>query len=136
MRCYVRSEGRASQREARSCGPEVSLTYCNFPYSALASFRMGCRDRRGEELLVGFAGFHVKKHEMVDISKSSDVVVIRRKSWKPHAFRTAHGRELMALEIQMIDGARRNSGVWWHVSEKQRAAIRRPAGEKFVALAV
>src|ERR1700674_3069128 len=86
-----------------------------------------CRPR-GQ--LCPFLGLHVKKHEMLCISKSDDVLVIWRKSWKPHAFGTAHGRELMAFEIQMIDGA------CWQVSEEQRVAIQRPVRHNFVALAV
>src|SRR5581483_4389263 len=75
--------------------------------------------RSGLRQLGPFLGFHVKKHKMVRIRMSGNVVAMRRKSGYPHALRTVHGRELLCLQVQLIDGTRRNfPRVSWPVSEK------------------
>ena len=77
--------------------------------------------------LCPFPGFHIKKHEMLRIRKSGNVVVILRKAGIPLAFRTRQGCELVGLQIQLVDGVPRNS---LPVAKNQRIAIPRPVGIK------
>ena len=73
---------------------------------------------------------------MIHPRKGGDVAVIRRKAGIPLAFRPSQGRELVGLQIQPVDGGRRNLGlVNWPVAKKQRITIPRPVGIKFEALA-
>src|SRR3954466_5886607 len=84
-----------------------------------------------------FLGVDVKKHEMERTRKGGNVVVIRRKLGTPLAFRTRQSRELLALQVQTIDGHCRNSPrVSWKVSEEKRIAILRPSGKHFIAVAL